>query len=209
MQDESRFHGWHSRGYLPHCDEPLRDQFITYRLGDALPRDVVAQWSAVASDAEERARVQKYLDAGYGECLLADERAAEIVCENLSYHDQVLYGLRDWVIMPNHAHVSLRPYVALRRIVHAWKSYTSKQITKALGRESKGLWQRGYYDRFIRDARHGANVRCYIYLNPVVAGLVDDPFDWKYSSIHEHDESMKEEIRKWFSKWRKRYYRSV
>ena len=33
--------GWYSRGYLPHCDEPDKVQFITYRLHDSLPRSVL------------------------------------------------------------------------------------------------------------------------------------------------------------------------
>ena len=28
---------WHSRGYLPHLDQPGTVQFITFRLADAVP----------------------------------------------------------------------------------------------------------------------------------------------------------------------------
>ncbi|MEO6994075.1 MAG: hypothetical protein ABI273_10620 [Lacunisphaera sp.] len=34
--------GWHSRGYLPHCDELSRLQSITFRLADSLPKDAAA-----------------------------------------------------------------------------------------------------------------------------------------------------------------------
>jgi hypothetical protein len=35
--------GWHSRGYLPHFDSPETVQFVAFRLGDSLPRAVVAE----------------------------------------------------------------------------------------------------------------------------------------------------------------------
>ncbi|RME89457.1 MAG: hypothetical protein D6766_14700, partial [Verrucomicrobia bacterium] len=38
--------GWHSRGYLPHWDHPGMIQFVTFRLHDAVPQEMVAQWQA-------------------------------------------------------------------------------------------------------------------------------------------------------------------
>ena len=37
---------WHHRGYLPHLDQPGTVQFITFRLADAVPADIVAAWMA-------------------------------------------------------------------------------------------------------------------------------------------------------------------
>jgi putative DNA methylase len=42
-----------------------------------------------------------------------------------------------------------------------------------------------YFDRFIRDEKHLAAVREYIRNNPVKAGLVEKPGDWKWSSACE------------------------
>jgi len=71
--------GWHSRGYLPHFDGGELAQFITFRLHDALPRDVLIRWkeelklepSAQAKSIMRR-RVEAYLDQGQGSCYLKD-----------------------------------------------------------------------------------------------------------------------------------------
>ena len=53
----------------------------------------------------------------------------------------------------------------------------------APGKNNKGLWQREYWDRFIRDENHFKNAIEYIHMNPVKAGLVKHPEDWKWSSL--------------------------
>jgi hypothetical protein len=63
--------GWHSRGYLPHFDGGELAQFITFRLNDSLPRNLLIRWkeelkfepSAQASSIMRR-RVEAYLDQG-------------------------------------------------------------------------------------------------------------------------------------------------
>ena len=35
--------GWHSRGYLPHC-EAKNLQFISFRLYDSVPKEVILRW---------------------------------------------------------------------------------------------------------------------------------------------------------------------
>ncbi|MCM8525052.1 MAG: transposase [Lentisphaeraceae bacterium] len=46
------------------------------------------------------------------------------------------------------------------------------------------LWQREYWDRFIRDEKHFKKAIEYIHMNPVVAGLVSKPENWKFSSMN-------------------------
>jgi REP element-mobilizing transposase RayT len=146
---------------------------VTYRLGDALPfeaRKRIDSLSKATSTATE-----KLLDAGYGACWLERDDIAEIVADNLRFHDGDKYRLQDWVVMPNHVHVSYnRPQTRLADIVHGWKSYTANRITRSID-DFRGdrIWQRGYFDRYIRDKYHFFNVRCYIILNPVKAGLTD------------------------------------
>lgn len=38
--------GWHSRGYLPHWDHPGMIQSLNFRLGDAMPREVLDRWKS-------------------------------------------------------------------------------------------------------------------------------------------------------------------
>ena len=182
--------GWYSRGYLPHLDRPNLVQGITFRLTDALPESVLDQWKyellcleEVARLLEERRRIEKYLDAGHGSCLLRDSRAAAVVENSLLHFDQQRYALIAWCVMPNHVHAMIEPWERwpLAGVVHAWKSFTAHEINKLLKR-SGAVWQREYHDRFIRDADHFAHAVRYIEENPVKAGLVARSTQWQWSS---------------------------
>ena len=48
------------------------------------------------------------------------------------------------------------------------------------------IWQREYWDRFIRNERHYWEVKAYIEKNPVKAGLVNTPEKWPWSSAALH-----------------------
>jgi len=50
--------------------------------------------------------------------------------------------------------------------------------------QSGAVWQSRFWDHIIRDEADLHNHANYIHYNPVKHGLVSDPFDWKYSSIH-------------------------
>jgi hypothetical protein len=149
-----QFSGWHTRGYLPHYDVREKVQAITYRLSDALPRDVCAQLDEQAlGDAERRERLEEGLDAGYGSPILAAHGNAEIVADAWKHFDGERYRLHVWCVMPNHVHVLIAPVGGHRlpEIVQSQKSYTAKII---LGRcpGTAGLRPRNR-ERCGRDAR--------------------------------------------------------
>ena len=209
MNDESTHRGRYNRDYLPHIDIPEHSQMITFRLGDALPREVVEGLEAEDESQQRAVRTEKYLDAGYGACLLRKPRAAEIVEGAFEFYEGDRYTLHDWVVMPNHVHVSYGdPTEPMGRIVGDWKSYTSSAIQKFVELpDEHPFWQRGYYDRYLRDRFHFFNVRCYIWLNPVKAGFVDHPFDWPYSSIHRYREiGLEDSLRTWFRDWERDFW---
>lgn len=178
--------GWYSRGYMPHLDVPGLLQAITFRLHDSVPAELRSLWELLLQtrdDAQKRARIQAYLDAGYGACYLREPRVADIVQTALLHFDGARYRLLAWVIMPNHVHVLVETWQGypLDKIVHSWKSYTALAANRALGC-SGPFWHREYIDRFIRDDRYLANAVRYIHFNPVKAGLVHKIEDWPYSS---------------------------
>ncbi len=191
-RDEETKQGWYSRGYLPHFDGGETAQFITARLFDSMPQEVLENWrdelktqnaDKTETDAIFRKRVEAYLDQGDGSCFLRDERVANVVKDALLFHDEKKYQLRAWVIMPNHIHILLTPNAgfALNEIVHSIKSFTANEANKILNR--KGIfWQHESFDRYIRNAEHFANVIKYIENNPVKAKLCVNPEDWKFSS---------------------------
>ena len=190
---------WHSRGYLPHLDQPELIQFVTFRLSDSVPAEVVAEWKAElaltgrepADDprcAELRERIERYSDQGHGACWLRDERIAESIEKTLLHFDGVRYRLLAWVVMPNHVHALLEtlPGFPLGGVVHSWKSFSAKQVNKLLGRTGP-FWMQDYFDRYIRDEEHFAAAREYIELNPVKAGLVRSADDWQWGSVSGKD----------------------
>ena len=190
---------WHNRGYLPHLDQPELIQFVTFRLSDSVPAEVVAAWKAElaltgrepADDprcAELRERIERYSDQGHGACWLRDERIAESIEKTLLHFDGVRYRLLTWVVMPNHVHALLEtlPGFPLGGVVHSWKSFSAKQANKLLGRTGP-FWMQDYFDRYIRDEEHFAAAREYIELNPVKAGLVRSVGDWQWGSASGQD----------------------
>lgn len=191
MNDVNNSKGWYTRGYLPHFDAgAVRTQFITFRLSDSLPQDVLDR---IREELEIRKPenisretfllAERYLDKGIGECFLRRREVATIVKETLLKFDEERYRLKAWVIMPNHAHVMLRPNEGqkLERITHSIKSFTASKANELLGRKGP-FWMREAFDRYIRDGAHFARVFRYIENNPVKAGLCPRPEDWEFSS---------------------------
>ena len=104
-----------------------------------------------------------------------------------------------WVIMPNHVHMLVAPSLPLhpipvflnclkrpfaRKILKRWKELRAPilgRLTDRLGRLH--FWQvGGGYDRNICSEAEYDEKFDYIHWNPVQAGLVDDPVDWRWSS---------------------------
>lgn len=178
--------GWYSRGYIPHFDHPDLIQFITFRLADSLPSHVVASLAedlGEETSAAKRARVEEYLNSGYGVCYLRDPRIGRLVENALLHFDKTRYHMIAWVVMPNHVHTLVETIEGypLPGVLHSWKSYTANEANKLLGRGGR-FWFPEYFDRYIRDERHFNNVVRYIHENPVKAGLVSKAEDWPFSS---------------------------
>ena len=155
----------------------------------------VAGGSPVKKDQQTQYRllVEKYLDQGHGSCLLSKPQYAKIIIDNWHHFDQHRYDLISYTVMPNHVHLLIKTYPdwPLEKVVHAWKSYTAHQILnlennrRAAGepRQEQALWQREYWDRFIRDEKHFNSAIEYIVNNPVKTGLVIGIEDWPYSYV--------------------------
>ena len=186
---------WHCRHYLPHIEDK-QFQFITFRLYDSMPKDIIAQWKEELHITDENntpvhiltqllKRIDKYEDAGYGQCFLKNERVAKVVEDTLLKFDGERYRLLSWCIMPNHVHVliEMMPEYSLTSILHSWRSFTANEANKILGRKGE-FWQKEYFDRYIRNAQHFRDAVDYIDNNPVKAGLVAIPEEWPFGSAY-------------------------
>jgi putative transposase len=163
---------------LPHWQQSDAMQFVTFRLGDAMPQDKLRQWKEefavwtfhhpkpwspeVEKDYQKRFiwRLERWLDEGSGSCILAEEDVRGHLEGTLMHDHGTRADFHAWVIMPNHVHLLFTARHPLERLMKSWKGVSSHKI----GRGS--IWQKGYRDTMIRDGEHFANAVRYIRRNP-------------------------------------------
>jgi REP element-mobilizing transposase RayT len=152
----------------------------------SLPNQRAGSPHSNSKEREKLVMIDKYEDSGVGQCFMRDDRVAQIVKDTLFYYDGKKYKIIAWCIMPNHVHIliSLLKTVSLSEIIHSWKSYSANQINKLLNRTGQ-VWMMEYFDRYIRDYDHFEKVVNYIHNNPVKAGLVKSPSEYRWSSAFE------------------------
>jgi REP element-mobilizing transposase RayT len=187
-----------SRGYLPHVESQNPVYFVTFRLVDSLPQELLAQLRAERKTIEkasrstidvpaDRARLSKLrtilqraercLDSGLGQCYMQDPRIAKIVADSIGHFDGQRYQLLAWCVMPNHVHTlfSPSPPFHLASIIQSWKSYSAHQVNSLLHR-SGVFWQREYFDHLVRGQSSLLKFATYIEQNPQKAGLRNWPW---------------------------------
>ncbi len=193
---------WYGRGYIPHRDKIGLKQHVTFHLADSLPKKVIDRYKNeikfIASglrnnsteDFEKKLveqkieKMQEYLDAGFGNCILRNPILASIVVDSILEYAAGRYEIHAWCVMPNHVHALIKTTeFSLSSIIRSWKSYTANKINKTIGKQ-QNIWQREYFDRYIRDDKHFIDTINYIEDNPVKAGLVKQKDEWEWSSAH-------------------------
>ncbi len=188
-------------GDLPHREQGSVWYFVTFRLADALPRAVVdkmkeerERWRRThdiqSLSRDELAeyhrlfseRYENLLNAGNGSCVLREPKSADIVHGALRFFDGQRYALDDYVVMPNHVPILVKPLAGhgLADILHSWKSFTANRINERLGRAGQ-LWQHESYDHIVRNESAMQAIRRYIRENPkkreqgIVGGASSSP----------------------------------
>jgi primosomal protein N' (replication factor Y) (superfamily II helicase) len=183
-------------GNLPHWRQDGTTYFVTFRLGDSLPREKLEQWTRERDawlaenprpevehvDATPSSRliewqreyrnrfterIEQWLDAGSGSCVLGNPAVREIACAVFNNMDGIQYHLHGYVVMPNHVHVLVSPLGdrTLSEIIQAWKSVSSRQIKKLTG-QADAVWQKESFDHIVRNAESLDKFRQYIEENP-------------------------------------------
>jgi REP element-mobilizing transposase RayT len=84
--------------------------------------------------------------------------------------------------MPDHLHWLLDGSEELSDVVGRFKSFAGHALWKA-GCAARGsrIWQRSYWDRFVRDTESLEATIDYILANPVRAGLITEPRAYPWS----------------------------
>jgi REP element-mobilizing transposase RayT len=90
-----------------------------------------------------------------------------------------------WCLMSNHYHVALRTgVVPLDRPMRSLQQRVTRGVN-ARRRVFGPLWQGRYRAKLVDDQRYLDALLVYIHLNPVTAGLVDDPAEHPWSGHRE------------------------
>ena len=176
---------------LPHWQPPASEIFLTWRLFGSLPREVVlCLRNASEPTGEQFARAEKHLDgATFGPSWLRKAEVAALVKGSILRGADELrqYQLLAWTIMPNHVHLLIRPRAPLAKITGSMKGATAYYANKILGQTGQHFWQKESFDHWVRSAAESEKIRRYIERNPVKAGLVSSPQEWKWSSAYKSD----------------------
>jgi REP element-mobilizing transposase RayT len=190
-------------GNLPHWRQEGVTYFVTFRLADSLPQAKLKQWTEERDewmeahpdphDEQTRAeyyrmfpeRLQNWLDAGHGSCVLALPTVKKLVADALRHFDGDRYRLIEYIVMPNHVHALVAPQGehTLSDILHSWKSFTAHEILKVdeasrlvpkrqrTSRDGSStlvnrVWQQESFDHIVRNAAQMERIRQYIRDNP-------------------------------------------
>ena len=186
---------------LPHLECEGGTYFITFRLADSLPQNVLRQiklerdqavkvsansHKKLSKNSEKRLslalsrNIERALDLGIGACHLSNPQIAQIVADALKFHDGKKYRLFAWCVMPNHVHVIIKPNInhELGEILHSWKSFTANEAHKILPQDGH-FWERESYDHLIGNDKEFYRIVEYVKQNPVKADLTD----WKWVEV--------------------------
>lgn len=131
---------------------------------------------------------------------LADRRSPLLV-EHLSASREAVrqtmaerpFRIDAWVVLPDHLDAVWRlpegdaDYSLRWRLIKARFSRglpVGPLRDSHVARQERGIWQRRFWERHIRDDRDFAAHLQYCWFNPVKHGYVERPEDWPWSSVH-------------------------
>ena len=199
---------------LPHIHPEGYSLFITFRLADSLPIEVLKELQTQQErerkalrnpSADEIYKIEKkhfsrydaWLDrCEYGPRWLENKNVARIVSDKIHAMDKIRYDLYASCIMPNHGHILIEPR-AVEEAKHKGKS-AKYPVTDTL-RLLKGntaracnlklgrsghFWHHESYDHYARDEKELEQTIKYILNNPVKAGLVKEWKDWQFTYVN-------------------------
>jgi putative transposase len=97
------------------------------------------------------------------------------------------FHLTAWVFLPDHRHCICAPVypVTISLAMKSVKQSSMSAVNQRRGADGE-LWQPRFFDRALRTVKEYNEKVEYIHLNPVRAGLVSRPEDWRWSSYNEY-----------------------
>ena len=121
-----------------------------------------------------------------GEAVFAEEdEAARFVSQLREVKERDKLTVFAWVLMSNHYHLAVRTGpISLDRPLRSLQQRITRNFN-ARHRVFGPLWQGRYRAKWVEDQRYLDRLLTYIHLNPVSAGIVDDPAAYGWSGHQE------------------------
>lgn len=169
------------RRNLPHWYPDGANVFVTWRLSGSLPLGSLLK----VADGTAFRDADRQLDrAVSGPFWLKEPSIAHVVVEILeaAHPERGLCRVHDYVVMPNHVHLLIRPIRPLKEVTKWIKGASARKANQLLGRTGQPFWQDESFDHWVRNQSEFEKIGNYIRNNPVHAGLVAEPEQWPYSS---------------------------
>ena len=191
------------RRNLPHWKVVGHPYFVTFRLKNTLPKEIVKEFKIereklksskadknIISDYERKIfrKIESILDnLNNDSCYLKNPEIADLVMNSFVFIEQKYkWKFPCIVVMPNHVHCLAanqnKATISLEKALGYLKSYTAKEANKIM-KLTGSFWSPENFDHWCRTPEQEIKVREYIRNNPVKAGLVSKPEDWKWLRI--------------------------
>ncbi len=173
------------RKKLPHMEQMGKVEFVTFRLSDSMPHQLMVQYKYMKEDFIRKHPfpwdqetlsqysqliedpLEKYIDAGYGSCVLKDPNVRKYLVDAIDHYDGDKYCQWGYVIMPNHVHMLVTPTPGCDLVptIKSVMSFAARAINRHIGRSGR-LWQGEPFDTLIRSAKQYNFTMEYIRKNP-------------------------------------------
>jgi putative transposase len=172
------------RRRLPHVYVTEEPVFLTWRLHNSLPQHRPFRGGTLPSGRAFAALDRLLDEARTGPFYLRQPAVADQVVEALLYNAGTLghYELHAFAVMPNHVHTLVTAAVPLPQLTRSLKGITAQKANAILGLTGRPFWQEESYDHVVRDRKEFEKIWNYIEQNPVRAGLVREPSEYRWSS---------------------------
>jgi REP element-mobilizing transposase RayT len=174
------------RKTAPSLDVVGQALFVTFRLHNSLPPNRVFIPANLTS-GKAFVAMDRLLDhAVSGPKHLAIPEIAALVVASLLDGERRFqrYELHSYVVMPNHVHLLVTPKVDATVWLRTLKGFTAHEANRMLGLTGQPFWQSESYDHLVRSDEEFGRIRRYTENNPVRAGLVASPEQFKWSSAN-------------------------
>ncbi len=192
-----------TRRHLPHWRVLNKKYFVTFRLKNTIPEDVVKELKAERIKLEiskatkeeideftrfEFIKIESILDNLNNDfCYLKKPEIASLIIDSFNFIEKEFrWEFPCLTIMPNHVHcLALKQpgaSVSFESTLGSLKQHVSREANKILGLKGR-RWCDENYDHWCRTPESVDRAIKYIINNPVKAGLVNDWQDWKWTKI--------------------------